>query len=82
MISLTIRYVSGIIVAVVFISQLLILNALIIVLVGLPKNGHTAVTWSVVERKFLSSVWSLFFRADSTVTKGVDPEIGLLTSLC
>jgi chromate transport protein ChrA len=57
MISLTIGYVSGIIAAIIFVLQFLLPNALIIVLVGLLKNEHSAVTWSVVERNLLSSMW-------------------------
>jgi hypothetical protein len=57
MISITIGYVSGIIAAVIFILQFLLPNALILVLVGYLKDEHTAVTWSVVERNLLSSMW-------------------------
>ncbi len=57
MISITIGYVSGIIAAGIFILQFLLPNALIVILVGYLKNEHTAVTWSVVERNLLSSMW-------------------------
>lgn len=57
MVSLTIGYVSGIIAAVIFGLQFVFPNALILVLVGCLKNEHTAVTWSVVERNLLSSMW-------------------------
>jgi hypothetical protein len=49
MISLTVGYVSGIIAALIFVLQFLIPNALIVILVGILGNEHTAVTWSVVE---------------------------------
>jgi len=81
MISLTVGYVSGIIAAAIFLLQFVIPNALFVVLVGLLKNEHTAVTWSVVERNLLSSLWPLFLRADSTASRGVDRRIRLLTWL-
>lgn len=81
MISLTVGYVSGIIAAAIFVLQFVIPNALIVVLVGFLKNEHTAVTWSVVERSLLSSLWPLFLRADSTASRGVDRRIRLLTWL-
>ena len=57
MISLTIVYVCGIVAANIFILQFLLPNALIVVLVGLLKSEHTAVTWSVIERNQLNSMW-------------------------
>lgn len=81
MTTLTIGYVSGIIAAIIFILQLVIPNALIVILVGLLKNNHTAVTWSVVERNLLSSHWPLVLGSDSTATRGVDRSIRLLTWL-
>ena len=79
MISLTIGYVAGIIAAAIFVVQFLVPNALILALVGLLGNQHSAVTWSVVERNLLSSLWPLFLRADSTASQGVDRKIRLLT---
>ncbi len=79
MIHLTIGYLSGIIAAMVLVVQFILPNALIVILVGLLKNKHTAVTWSVVERNLLSSHWPLFLRADSTANQGVDRSIRLLT---
>ena len=79
MIHLTIGYLSGVIAAIVFVVQFILPNALIVVLVGLLKNKHTAVTWSVVERNLLSSHWPLFLRADSTASQGVDRSIRVLT---
>ncbi|KIW86078.1 hypothetical protein Z517_01472 [Fonsecaea pedrosoi CBS 271.37] len=81
MVSLTIGYVSGIIAAAVFILQFLFPNALIVVLVGLLKNEHTAVTWSVVERSLLSSLWPTILRTDAAATRGVDSKIKFLTWL-
>ena len=81
MITLTIGYVSGIIAAAIFVLQFVVPNALIIILVGILKNNHTAVTWSVVERNLLSSHWPLLLRADSTASRGVDRSIRLLTWL-
>ncbi|ETI21274.1 hypothetical protein G647_07619 [Cladophialophora carrionii CBS 160.54] len=79
MISITIGYVSGIIAAVIFILQFLLPNALILVLVGYLKNEHSAVTWSVVERNLLSSMWPMFLRTDAAATRGVDTTIRLMT---
>lgn len=79
MIHLTIGYLSGVIAAIVFAVQFILPNALIVILVGLLKDKHTAVTWSVVERNLLSSHWPLFLRADSTASQGVDRSIRLLT---
>ena len=81
MITLTIGYVSGIIAATIFVLQFLIPNTLIVILVGLLKDSHTAVTWSVVERNLLSSHWPVFLQADSTASRGVDRSIQLLTWL-
>lgn len=81
MILLTVGYVSGIIAAAIFLLQFVIPNALIVVLVGYLKDEHTAVTWSVVERSLLSSLWPLFLHADSTASRGVDRRIRLLTWL-
>ncbi|EXJ94562.1 hypothetical protein A1O1_02958 [Capronia coronata CBS 617.96] len=77
--SLTIGYISGIIAAAVFLLQFLIPNAMIVVLVGLLQNEHSTVTWSVVERNLLSSMWPLFLRTDSAAGTGVDRRIRLLT---
>jgi hypothetical protein len=81
MILLTVGYVSGIIAAAIFVLQFVIPNALIVVLVGFLKDEHTAVTWSVVERSLLSSLWPLLLHSDSTASRGVDRRIRLLTWL-
>ncbi|EXJ74703.1 uncharacterized protein A1O5_01397 [Cladophialophora psammophila CBS 110553] len=81
MISLTIGYVSGIIAAVIFILQFVFPNALILVLVGFLKNDHTAVTWSVVERSLLSSLWPTLLKTEAAASRGVDTKIRLLTWL-
>ncbi|KAJ9602902.1 hypothetical protein H2200_012682 [Cladophialophora chaetospira] len=81
MIGITIGYVSGVIAAAVFVLQFLLPNALIVVLVGSLKDEHTAVTWSVVERNLLSSMWPLFLKTDAAATHGVDRRIRLLTWL-
>jgi len=81
MVSLTVGYVSGIIAAAVFVLQFLVPNALIVVLVGLLTNQHTAVTWSVVERNLLSSKWPTFLQSDSTAGAGVDWSIRAVSLL-
>lgn len=81
MVTLTIGYVSGIIAAIIFVLQFVVPNAVIVVLVGLLKNNHSAVTWSVVERNLLSSHWPVLLRSDSAATKGVDRSIRLVTWL-
>jgi hypothetical protein len=81
MLSLTVGYVSGIIAAAVFVLQFLIPNALIVILVGILGDEHTAVTWSVVERSLLGSLWPLFLSADSAATRGVDRSVCLVTWL-
>jgi hypothetical protein len=81
MITLTIGYVSGIIAAIIFVLQFVVPNALIVILVGLLKNNHSAVTWSVVERNLLSSHWPVLLRSDSAASKGVDRYIRFVTWL-
>jgi hypothetical protein len=81
MITLTIGYISGIIAAIIFVLQFVVPNALIVILVGLLKNNHSAVTWSVVERNLLSSHWPVLLRSDSAASKGVDRYIGFVTWL-
>jgi hypothetical protein len=81
MITLTIGYVSGIIAAIIFVLQFVVPNALIVILVGLLKNNHSAVTWSVVERNLLSSHWPVLLQSDSAASKGVDRYIRFVTWL-
>ena len=81
MISLTVGYISGIIAASIFFLQFLIPNALIVVLVASLRCEHSTVTWSVVQRNLLSSMWPVFLRSDATASRGVDRSISLLTWL-
>lgn len=79
--SLSVGYISGIIAASIFLLQFLIPNALIVVLVALLKYEHSTVTWSVVQRNLLSSMWPVFLRSEATASRGVDRSISLLTWL-
>ena len=45
MVTLTVGHVSGIIAAAIFILQFVLPNALVIILVGILGNKHTAVSW-------------------------------------
>jgi len=76
---LTVGYVSGLIAASIFVLQILLPNILIVVVVGLLAKKHSAVTWSVVERNLLSSLWPTFLNADSAVSDKVELSILLLT---
>ncbi|KAK5947836.1 hypothetical protein OHC33_011132 [Knufia fluminis] len=76
---LTVGYVSGLIAALIFVLQILLPNVLVVVVVGLLTKSHSAVTWSVVERNLLSSLWPVFLNADSAVSDRVELSVRLLT---
>lgn len=79
MITLTIGQVSAIIAALVFAVQILLPNALSLILVSVLKNQQSTVTWSVVERNLLSSLWPLILRTDAAASRGVDRSVKYIT---
>lgn len=79
--SLTVGQVSGIIAAAVAVIQILFPNALILILVGILGNSHNAVTWSVVQRNLLSSLWPTLLRTDASTGSSVNIGVRALTWL-
>lgn len=81
MLELTVGQVSAVIAAAVFLIQYSYPNALILVLVGILRNEHNAVTWSVVQRNLLGSLWPNWLRTDSATSHGVNIGVRFLTFL-
>lgn len=79
--SLTIGQVSGIIAAAVAVIQILFPNALLLILVGILGKEHNAVTWSVVQRSLLSSLWPWILRTDASAARSVNVGVRLLSIL-
>jgi len=79
MVELTVGVVSAFIAAGIAVLQFLLPNALALVLAGNLSDTHSAVTWSVASRFFLSSDWPLFLRSDSAASTAVSRRISLVT---
>lgn len=77
--SLTVGQVSGIIAAAVTVIQILFPNALMLILVGILGNNHNAVTWSVVQRNLLSSLWPTLLRTDASTGSSVNIGVRALS---
>lgn len=71
----TVGQVAGIIAAAVFIVQFLFPNAIVLVLVCLIGNQHSAVTWSVVGRQINNSQWPILLRSDTNASRGVYSQV-------
>lgn len=65
----TVGYVSDLIAASIFVLQTLLPNVLVVVVVGLLTKKHSAVTWSVVERNLLSSLWPVILWVENHVKR-------------
>jgi len=78
---ITVGQVAGIIAAVVFVVQFLFPNAIVLVLVCLVGNQHSAVTWSVVGRQVNNSQWPLLLKSDTAAARGVYPKVKLIALL-
>ena len=78
---ITVGQVSGIIAAAVFLIQHLFPNALVLVLVCLIGNQHSAVTWSVTGRFINNSLWPILLNSDSNSGRGVYPTVNRLAYL-
>ena len=78
---ITVGQVAGIIAAAVFFVQILFPNALVLVLVCLIGNQHSAVTWSVVGRQINNSQWPILLRSDTTASRGVSPKVNAMSYL-
>lgn len=79
--AVTVGQVAGIIAAAVFVVQFLFPNAIVLVLVCLIGNQHSAVTWSVVGRQVNNSQWPLLLRSDTNGGRGVYPKVKLMAWL-
>ena len=76
---LTVGYIAGIIAAVVYAAQLVIPNIVALLLVGVVKGEHSAVTWSVLGRALSSTYWPLFYATDSAPSSpGVELPVKLV----
>ena len=64
--------------AAVVIFQLIVPNALVILLVSLLSDSHSGVTWSVVGRALSNSNWPLFLRSDQTASQNVSRWVNLV----
>lgn len=78
---ITIGQVSGVIAAIVFVVQHLFPNALVLLLVCVIGNQHSAVTWSVVGRHINNSLWPTLLRSDTSASDGVYPSVSWLKLL-
>ena len=79
MFNFTVGQISGIIAAAVFILQLVIPNAIPLVIAGSLKDEHNSVTWGVAQREIARSLWPTLTRADSVATQGVDSKVKALS---
>ncbi len=71
-------FVSGAIAAVVAIVQLIVSDALVILLVSLLSESHSGVTWSAVGRVLSNSNWPMFLRSDQTASQNVPRWVNLV----
>lgn len=78
---ITVGQVSGVIAAAVAVVQFLFPNALVLVLVCLLGNQHSAVTWSVTGRQLSHSIWPTVLRSDTAASEGVFPSVKRLALL-
>ena len=78
---ITVGQVAGIIAAVVFVVQFLFPNAIVLVLVCLIGNQHSAVTWSVVGRQVNNSQWPMLLKSDTAAGRGVYRKVKLMALL-
>lgn len=78
---ITVGQVSGVIAAAVAIVQFLFPNALVLVLVCLLGNQHSAVTWSVTGRQLSHSIWPTILRSDTAASQGVCSSVKWLALL-
>lgn len=78
---ITVGQVSGVIAAAVAVIQFLFPNALVLVLVCLIGNQHSAVTWSVAGRQLSHSIWPSILRSDTAANHYVYPSVKRLAFL-
>ena len=79
MFDLTVGQISGVIAAAVFILQLVIPNAIPLVIAGTLKDEHNVVTWGVAQREIARSLWPTLICADSVATQMVDGKVKALS---
>ena len=68
---LTVGYVSGIIAAAIYLAQFVVPNAIVLILIGIVQDTHTASTWSDVQRSLASSLWPTVLRTDGSRSKSL-----------
>jgi hypothetical protein len=71
-------FVSGAIAAIVATVQLIVPDALVILLVSLLSESHSGVTWSAVGRVLSNSNWPMFLRSDQTASQNVPRWVNLV----
>ena len=76
---LTVGAVSGLIAIAIAILQLLVPNALTVVLVSILSPEQNAFTWSAVSHSLSNSIWPRLLRSDMADSEGVPTKINLVT---
>lgn len=66
--NLTVAQVSGIIAAAIAVVGVVFPNAVTVVLVAALRKEHTAVTWSVVQRNLMASLWPTILSTEAAAT--------------
>ena len=75
---LSVRAISGLITVAIALLQILLPNALTVVLVAQLFQEHNAVTWSGLSHSLPNSIWPILLRSDSTTSRGVPSKINLV----
>lgn len=81
MTNLTVGYVSGMIAAAIYLLQLVLPNAIVLVLVGFLRETHSAVSWSSVQHTLASSLWPTILRTDAARTRQLHPRVQAIDGL-
>ncbi|KIX05251.1 uncharacterized protein Z518_06123 [Rhinocladiella mackenziei CBS 650.93] len=76
---LSVGVVSGLIAIAITLMQLIVPNALVVILVAALSQEHSAVTWSVVSRSLSNSLWPVILRSDMAASNQVPSKINLVT---
>ena len=71
--------VSGLIAVAIAVVQLIVPNALVIILIATLSHEHPAVTWSVVSRLLGNSLWPVLLRSDMAASRRVPSKINFVT---
>src|SRR5689334_7083781 len=76
---LSVGAVSGLIAVAIALLQLLVPNALTVVLVAILSREHNAVTWSAVSHSLSNSLCATVLRSDSASSRGAPFQVNLVT---